>query len=99
MEIVAEMPDTKIEIYRNTIRAPDEKVRKQTAVELGRLLTKPAFEVLIEGLQDADPGFRKSVNFEINLLVNREFESYTEAKQWWDDNKTKYSDRMINIIE
>jgi hypothetical protein len=99
MEAARELlPETQIEVYKNTIAVPDPDVRKMTIVELGRMLSKPAFEVLMTGLQNEDPGFRKEVNFEINLLVNREFENFDAAKNWWDGpGAVGYNENMINI--
>lgn len=96
MESVNELlPETKLKVYESTIAAPDYDVRKTTIVELGRIHTKPAFDVLMTGLQSGDAAFREEVNFEIKLMVNRNFESYEEATSWWQQNTTDYSDNMI----
>ena len=43
--------------------------------------------------------FREALDLELKLLVNRKFNDYSEAQQWWSDNSAKYDERMINIIE
>ena len=98
MEAAIELlPETRLEVYKNTIAVPDPEVRKSTIVELGRMSSKPAFEVLMTGLQNPDPGFRQEVNFEIKLLVDQEFESYDQAKNWWDGpGEVSYSDQMVH---
>jgi hypothetical protein len=88
---------TQLEIYRSTIVAPDESIRKMTITELGRIASKPAFEVLITGLQHPDSGFRGEVNEEINLLVDRRFETFDEARAWWAESAGNFADNMVHI--
>ncbi|MFT5410208.1 MAG: hypothetical protein ACI9NC_002935 [Verrucomicrobiales bacterium] len=98
MESVNELhKKTQLEVYGATIGASDYEVRKTTIVELGRMHSKPAFEVLMQGLANEDAAFRDEVNFEINLMVNQKFESYEEAKNWWDGpGAVNFSDNMID---
>jgi len=98
MEAVNELlPETQLDVYKATIAAPDHDVRKRTITELGRMHSKPAFEVLMTGLDNPDASFREEVNFEINLLVNQKFESYEQAKNWWDGpGAVNFSDNMIH---
>lgn len=98
MEAVVDFPaETQVAIYRRTISAPEYDVRRMTIVELGRLRTKPAFEVLIGGLQHGDPEFRDEVNTEIHLLVNQRFDSFDEAAAWWGENADGFSDNMADF--
>lgn len=87
---------TQLEIYRKTIAVPDATVRKMTITELGRMMSKPAFEVLLTGLQHPEPDFREQVNGEIQLLVNRKFGSFEQAQVWWDANAGSFNDKMID---
>ncbi len=86
--------DAKLDIYRNTIKAEASEVKELTAVELGRLSTKPAFEILMEGLGDSDPAFVSKVNEEIFLLVNQRFDSQRDAQNWWGGVSKNYDDRL-----
>lgn len=95
MEMAREQyPETTLKIYANTIKADEFDVKKTTAVELGRFSTKPAFEILMEGLADPDPAFVDHVNNEIFLLVNKRFESRRDAQTWWGSVAEKYDDRL-----
>lgn len=98
MEAALELaPEVQLEVYRQTIGVPDEDVRKMTITELGRMMSKPAFEVLLTGLQHADPAFREAVNTEIHLLVNRKFAAFDEAQAWWEANSDKFGEKMIDL--
>ena len=97
MESVLELlPKTQVEVFKETINAPEYDVRKKTITELGRMHDKPSFEVLMTGLAHPDSAFREEVNFEINLMVDRKFESYEQANAWWEsEGAPNYSDDMI----
>ena len=98
MEAALELqPERQIEIFSQTIETPEYDVRKMTIVELGRMMSKPAFDVLITGLQSPDPNFQVEVNKEIHLLVNRRFRDYESAQSWWEQNAARYSDNMIDV--
>ena len=53
-----------------------------------------AVDILIEALQDKDAKFREEVNSSINMLIDKEFTSYEEAKTWWEQNKGKYDEDL-----
>ena len=98
MEAALELPpETQLEVYRSTIATPDETVRKMTITELGRMMSKPAFEVLTTGLQNSDSEFFDAVNGEIKLLVDRKFASYEEAQAWWSENSGSFRENMIEV--
>jgi hypothetical protein len=98
MEAALELgPQTQLNIFRQTIAVPMESIRKMTITELGRMRTKPAFEVLITGLQNPDSEFRGEVNEEIKLLVRRGFETFDEAQEWWVESAGSYADNMVHI--
>jgi len=100
MESIIELlPETRLEAYKSTIAAPDETVRLETIKELGRIYSKPSFETLMTGLQHPDLEFRARVNEEIQNMTQtqREFQSYTEARDWWDVAQEHFGDNMVQI--
>jgi hypothetical protein len=51
-------------------------------------------DILIIGLKDPNPDFRNEVRTEINFLVSQKFDTYDQAKKWWDDNRSKFGDTL-----
>ncbi len=97
MEAVNELhKETQLKVFEATIAAPDYDVRKTTIVELGRMHSKPAFEVLMTGLMSEDNTFRNEVNFEINHMVQQKFETFEQARDWWQASAGDFGDNMIH---
>ena len=51
-------------------------------------------DILITGLKDSNPDFRDTVKSAIEFLVSQEFNTYDQAKKWWDANRGKYNDDL-----
>jgi hypothetical protein len=47
-------------------------------------------EVMIEGLNDPDPDFRNDVIDELELITDQSFNSYDEARKWWDQHQNEF---------
>ena len=56
---------------------------------------KAVVDVVLSGLQSSNSEFRQEVNSVLQFLLDREFESYQEAVQWWQANKNRYDDDLI----
>ena len=98
MEAALELsPEVRLGVYAKTLAVPDEEIRRMTAVELGRMRSKAAFETLLSGLTHPDPAFQQVVNSEIELLVHRSFGSHDEAIQWWRQNEQDFTENLINV--
>jgi HEAT repeat protein len=53
-----------------------------------------AVDILIEALRDEDAEFREKVSSAISMLLDKEFESYKEAKTWWEKNRDRYDEDL-----
>jgi len=56
---------------------------------------KAVVDIVLNGLQSQNSQFRQEVNSVLQFLLDREFESYQEAAQWWQANKNRYDDDLI----
>jgi HEAT repeat protein len=89
--------DIQLAVSRTAIASPYDEVKDATVSMLENMGNKKAVDVLIEGLKDENSNFRDEVNTSLSSLFDKEFESYKEAKNWWNQNKNKY-DQELSLI-
>lgn len=58
---------------------------------------KAVIDVVLLGLETSNPEFKQEVNSALQFLVDREFETYQQGIQWWQANKNRYDDDLIEI--
>ena len=78
------------DFLRAGIVSPYPEVKEKTVLLLTDLSTLDAVDVLILGLKDTDPEFRREVNFATEFLISKEFDNYEEAEKWWRENRNNF---------
>ncbi len=81
-------------VLEAAISCPFGDVKDESVFMLEYLGGHRAVDILIEALQDKDAEFRENVASAISMLIDKEFESYKEAKAWWEKNKNKYDEDL-----
>jgi len=76
-----------------TSEYPD--LREKTLQLLFENRSHAGLEVLIEGMRSTDPQIREEISDAISRLVSEEFDSYEQARAFWDQNKNKFDDDLI----
>jgi len=94
---VADQKDAgiRLEVLKAGIGSPYEDVRSGAVTSLTDVSSPDAVDVLIAGLKDPDAEFREEVRLAISFLISREFETYEQAKSWWDANRNKFDDELF----
>jgi len=85
-------------VLETAISSPFSDVKENSIFMLEYIGEHHAMDILIEALRDTDTEFRERVASAISTLIDKEFESYKEAKTWWEKNKGKY-DEDLSLIE
>lgn len=70
-------------------------LREKTLQLLFENRSHAGLEVLIEGLRSTDPQIREEVSDAISQLVDEQFDSYEQARAFWDRNKNKFDDELV----
>ena len=76
-----------------TSEYPD--LREKTMQLLFENRSHAGLEVLLEGLRSTDPQIREEVSDALSQLISEQFDSYEQARAFWDQNKTKFDDDLI----
>jgi len=85
-------------VLETGISCPYGDTKEKSVFMLEYLRGRRAVDILIEALQDKDAEFSEKVGSAISMLIDKEFESYEEAKTWWEKNKDKYNEDL-SLIE
>jgi hypothetical protein len=48
----------------------------------------------LSGRKDANPDFRDEVKSAISFLVSQDFDTYDQAKKWWNANRNKFDNEL-----
>ena len=87
-------PAVCLSVLKAGITSSYEDVKEDSVSALVDASSPAAMDILITGLKDADPDFRNEVRTEINFLISQKFDTYDQAKKWWDDNRSKFDDTL-----
>jgi len=89
--------DTQVQfkVLETAISSSHSDVKEDSIFMLQYIGGPRAVDILIEALRDKDPEFRETVTSAISALIDKDFESYKEAKSWWEKNKNKYDEDLI----
>lgn len=91
--------DTKLSIYKAAITSKYEDVKEEAVSVLFDMSSPLAVDILLEGLKDPDPDFRQDVIDSLDFLIDQEFASYQEAKKWWDANRKRFDEELVEMEE
>jgi hypothetical protein len=94
---VADQKDTdiRLEVLKAGISSPYGDVKGDVVSSLIDVSSPAAVDILITGLKDPDAEFRDDVRSAVNFLVSQEFETYEQAKSWWDANRKRFDDELF----
>jgi hypothetical protein len=84
----------KLTVFKAGIRSRFSDVKENTVTALMDLSCKGAVDVLILGLRDSDTEHRERINVALTFLIGQEFNSYEEAKNWWNSNRDNYDEHL-----
>ena len=84
-----------LRVLETAISSPFSDVKENSIFMLEYLGGHRSVDILIEALRDKDTEFRERVASAISMLIDKEFESYKEAKTWWEKNRNKYDEDLF----
>jgi len=87
-------PAVRMSVLKAGITSQYEDVKEDTVSSLVDASSPAAMDILIIGLKDTNPDFHDEVKSEINFLISQKFDTYDQAKKWWDDNRSKFDDTL-----
>ena len=87
--------DTKAGLYKAGITSSYEDVKEATITGLVDMSTPKAVDILLEGLKDSNPDVRENVSSSLSFLIGQEFEKYNDAKKWWDKNRNRFDEELV----
>jgi len=83
-------------VLEKGISCPYGDTKEESVAMLESMGGHRAVDILIEALRDKDAEFREKVTSAISTLIDKEFASYEEAKDWWEKNRDKY-DEVLSL--
>ena len=86
-------------VLETAISCPFSDIKEKSVFMLENIRDHRAVDILIEALRDKDAEFREKVGSAISMLLDKEFESYKEAKTWWEKNRDRYDEDLSLSIE
>jgi HEAT repeat protein len=81
-------------VLETAISCPFSDTKEKSVFMLENIRDHRAVDILIEALRDEDAEFREKVSSAISMLLDKEFESYKEAKTWWEKNRDRYDEDL-----
>ena len=87
-------PPVRLEVLKAGITSRYADAKEAAVTSLIDLSSPAAVDVLIPALKDPDPDFREDVSSAIEFLISQEFQTYDQAKKWWDANRKKFDDEL-----
>ena len=87
-------PAVCLSVLKAGIASSYEDVKEDAVSALVDTSSPAAMDILITGLKDADTDFRNEVRTEIDFLISQKFDTYDQAKKWWDANRSKFNDNL-----
>ena len=87
-------PAVRMSVLKAGITSQYGDVKEGTVSSLVDASSPAAMDILIIGLKDTNPDFRNEVRTEIDFLISQKFDTYDQAKKWWDANRSKFDDNL-----
>jgi hypothetical protein len=87
--------EDKLKIYDEAIGSAYDDVKVEAVSELSDMSSPAAMDVLIEGLKDNNAEFREEVSSAIYFLIDEQFDSYSQAEQWWKANRHRFDENLV----
>jgi hypothetical protein len=91
LDAIENKPSYDLEIIgEDAIKSDFPEVKEAVLEALADTPSIRGVEVMIEGLNDPDPDFRNDVIDELELITDQTFNSYDEARKWWDQHQNEF---------
>jgi len=88
-------PVIRLEVLKAGIASQYEDVKETVVSSLTDASSPAAMDILITGLKDTDSDFRDEVKSAISFLVSQDFDTYDQAKKWWNANRDKFDNELV----
>jgi major membrane immunogen (membrane-anchored lipoprotein) len=84
----------RLDVLKTGIVSSYDDVKNAAIPSLIEISSPAAVDILITGLKDPSPEFREQVKLALSSLVSQDFDTYEQAKSWWDSNRKKFDDEL-----
>jgi hypothetical protein len=84
----------RLEILKAGITSSYNDVKTASVSSLAEISSPAAVDILITGLKDNNPEFHEEVKSALSFLLSQDFDTYNQAKSWWDANRNKFDDEL-----
>jgi hypothetical protein len=85
----------KLRIFDAAISSAYNDVKLEAVSELSDMSSPAAMDVLIKGLKDDNAEVREEVSSAIYFLIDEQFDSYSQAEQWWRANCHLFDENLV----
>ena len=92
-------PDGRNMVLAKGISSPFKDVRENVVSNITMNASHEGVNILIDGLKVEDKEFITEVQDQLEFLVDQKFNSYDDAKKWWDSNKDRYDEDLFEKDE
>lgn len=82
-------------VLQTAIKSPQKDVKERVADMIIDIPSHNVMDILLEGMKTRDEEFRQEIVEIIDFFVSEEFESYEEAKRWWETNKYRFDEELF----
>ena len=95
LSVLQDKPKFEIETIAETaIASKYPEVKEEILSYLTQDPSMNGVEIIMKGLLDKNQEFKENVQFELEVITDQEFDSYEEAKEWWNKNKALLEDDL-----
>jgi HEAT repeat protein len=95
LSVLGDKPRFELEtIAESAIASKYPEVKEEVLSNLALNPSMNGVEIMMKGLLDKNQDFKEDVQFELEVITDQEFDSYEEAKEWWDKNKSNFEDEF-----
>jgi len=92
-------PEGKNMVLSKGINSSFKDVRESVINNITMNASHDGVNILIEGLKSDDKDFKSEVKETLEFLIDQKFESYEEAKKWWEGNRDRYDEDLFEKDE
>jgi len=86
-------------IGEDAIKSNYPEVKESILESLADTPSVRGVEIIIEGLKDQDPDFRSDVIDELELITDQSFNSYDDARKWWDQHQNEFLEEFSHYSD
>lgn len=94
---VTENPDVRFGVYEEAASSEFGDVRERVFRDIGFLKTKRGIPMLLQGIDDEDPGAQRAATHYLRRDLQMEFQSTAEAERWWAENQHQFDESLQRV--